>query len=629
LQRSNNGGTSWSQVLPNIPSTSPAINFVASDIEIGADNRIWIGTRRSPFSATDRGGGRVLYSDNGTSWTISQSVTVTNGNGRVELACAPSDSSVVYALVENNGQLETIIQTTNHGTSWVTKSEPSDDDLGIPSTDFTRNQAGYDLISAVDPNSSNTLVIGGINLHISTNGGTSWSQISKWSNNPNMGIPNYSEVHADQHQIVFKNGSSSEVLIGNDGGVFYTNAIQNAATADVFFARNNGYNVTQFYACALHPTAGSSSAFGGAQDNGTQEFSNPGVSGTTEKTGGDGAFCFISQTSPGHRITSYVYNNFYHFDGSNNFSTLIADDNTGSFINTADLDDNMGILYTYRDTNQLYRVTGMNTSFPAAPQIVTVSFGSEVTAIKVSPYTNSSSKLFVGTEAGRLIKVENANTNSPIRTELTDAAFPTGTISSIEFGSNENEIAVTFSNYGVISVFYSSNAGTSWSSKEGNLPDMPIRWILINPNNSNEAIVATEIGVWGTDDFQATSPTWSISNNGLANVRVNMLQYRTSDDMVIAATYGRGLFESQAFSLSGSLNLTATKFNPNCIGNNGSINLTVTGGTPPYSYAWSNSDTTQNLTSLATGTFKVMVTDSLGAILKVLKTRLAYGTTIQ
>lgn len=610
LQRSTNGGASWNQVLPNIPSQT--INFTPSDIELATDNRIWIGTRRSPYGATDRGGGRVLYSDNGTSWTTSHSVSVTNGYGRVELACAPSDLSVVYALVENDRKLETIVQTTNHGTSWVTKTEPADDDLGIPSTDFTRNQAGYDLIAAVDPNSSSTLIIGGINLHRSTNGGTSWNQISKWSNNPNMNIPNYSEVHADQHQIVFKNGSSSEVLIGNDGGVFYTSAVQNAATSNVFSARNSGYNVTQFYACALSPTAGSNSAFAGAQDNGTQEFSNAGVSGTTEKTGGDGAFCFISQTSPGHKITSYVFNNFYHFDASNNYTSLISDDTSGSFINTADLDDNLGILYTYRDINELYRVTGINSSFPAAPQILTVPFGAEVSALKVSPFTTSSTKLFVGTVAGSLIKVENANTNTTIRTDLTNAFFPTGTISSIEFGATENDIAVTFSNYGVVSVFYSSNGGTSWSSKEGNLPNMPIRWILINPNNSNEAIVATEIGVWGTDDFQATTPTWAISNNGLANVRVNMLQYRSSDNMVIAATYGRGLFESNAFALSGALSLSATTNDPTCLGNNGSINLTVTGGTPPYNYAWSNSDTMQNLSNLNAGSFKVIVTDSLG-----------------
>ena len=139
LQRSTNGGTSWTQVLPNIPSET--INFVASDIEIGANSRIWIGTRRTPYGATDRGGGYILYSDNGTTWTTAYSATVSNVDGRVELACAPSNANYVYALIENQNQVHEIKKTTNGGSSWTSLSEPNDDDLGIPSTDFSRGQA--------------------------------------------------------------------------------------------------------------------------------------------------------------------------------------------------------------------------------------------------------------------------------------------------------------------------------------------------------------------------------------------------------------------------------------------------------------------------------------------------------
>lgn len=45
-------------------------------------------------------------------------------------------------------------------------------------------------------------------------------------------------------------------------------------------------------------------------------------------------------------------------------------------------------------------------------------------------------------------------------------------------------------------------------------------------------------------------------------------------------------------------------------GNDGSININITGGTPPYSYAWTNGATTQNLSNLVAGTYSVLVTDN-------------------
>lgn len=47
-------------------------------------------------------------------------------------------------------------------------------------------------------------------------------------------------------------------------------------------------------------------------------------------------------------------------------------------------------------------------------------------------------------------------------------------------------------------------------------------------------------------------------------------------------------------------------------GNNGSINLSVSGGTAPYSFAWSNGATTEDLTNLLAGTYAVNVTDANG-----------------
>ena len=61
--------------------------------------------------------------------------------------------------------------------------------------------------------------------------------------------------------------------------------------------------------------------------------------------------------------------------------------------------------------------------------------------------------------------------------------------------------------------------------------------------------------------------------------------------------------------LSVSLQSSVTQCSSPC---NGSINTTLTNGTPPYSFAWSNTATTQNLTGLCPGTYRVTVTDIYG-----------------
>jgi hypothetical protein len=151
---------------------------------------------------------------------------------------------------------------------------------------------------------------------------------------------------------------------------------------------------------------------------------------------------------------------------------------------------------------------------------------------------------------GKLLKLTNATNFARVWSEITGPSF-VGSISDIEFGNSEQEIFVTFHNFGVVSLWYTADGGTTWQDKEGNLPDIPVKAVLQNPLNTDEVILGTALGVWRTGNINDSSPVWVQSQNGMKDVTVIDLDYRpdpvvpvseVQTGTVLAATHGRGLF---------------------------------------------------------------------------------------
>ena len=525
LHRSTDGGQTFTKVF----------NKPVADLEIDAANKLWVGTIESTVDGS--GGGDIHTSTDGVNFSTAYSSNL----DRVKLATAPSDTNYAYAIIENGGQVSRIVRTNDGGQNWTFAQEPNDDDNGIPANDFSRGQAWYDLSLAVDPNDPKTILAGGINLFRSQDSGQSWTQLSHW-----FGGFGHPYVHADQHEIRYVPGNSSEAIFANDGGIHYSTNLQ--ATSPLFNERNNNYNVTQFYSVAFHPAAGSNIALGGTQDNGTQRFQFPGINSTQRATGGDGGFCFIDQTDPNVQITSFTRNSYNRsLNGGLSFNSTLQRDNSGRFINPADYDDNLNILYSAKNFRSINRIKDVDQFSASVDDFTARSLGNTASHLRVSPYHPNRTVLFVGTTGGNILRYDDAHSDDPVETSLFQSNLPNGSVSCIEIGESDEELLATYSNYGINNVWYSDDGGQSWNAKDGNLPNMPVRWALFNPNNRSEVIIATELGVWKTQNIQATNPQWSASKNGMANVRTDMFQLRAQDNTVIAATHGRGFFQSDGF----------------------------------------------------------------------------------
>jgi hypothetical protein len=60
----------------------------------------------------------------------------------------------------------------------------------------------------------------------------------------------------------------------------------------------------------------------------------------------------------------------------------------------------------------------------------------------------------------------------------------------------------------------------TWTNKTGNLPNIPVNSIIINPNNQKQAFAGTDWGLYYTDDITAASPNWLHFQTGFPNTMI-------------------------------------------------------------------------------------------------------------
>jgi len=548
LYRSVDGGAAWTQVLPDIQGSN--VPYSPSDIEITATGKIFIGTKRN---RDGQGGACILSSNTGLpgSWSVNsqyQNSILTDSDynvpGRVQLSSSPSNPNRIYAIIaaQSNSNLLSNFPTThgkyflksdNAGTTWQLKNNPGEGN---------RNWAylaWHAFSIKVDPNDENLVYAGGLDVHRTFNGGQTWERLTDWAAMYQGGGIDY--VHGDIHDFAYL-GNSLDLCIATDGGVFYTAYANADSSGMIFQPANTNYTTLQFYSAAI-TQSGIESFMGGLQDNGTLLSLGAVFTENDMIMGGDGTFCSFDRDQPSLKITSTYNNSFRFMDFQAGIYDAINLD-TGTFITTFDYDSTNNVVWANacdelgNNADIVSRIFGF-TSNNSQSIDVNMGTGSSVpfSAVRLA----GSDKLLLGTSEGKIYKVNNIS-SSPLTQNIDHGNLPNAYVSCIQSNIVADTILVTMSNYGVPSVWQTYNGGSIWKNISGNLPDMPVRWAIYHPQNKNAIMLATESGIWATNNANETNVLWVPQNNGFPNVRVDMLDVRQSDHKVLAGTHGRSMF---------------------------------------------------------------------------------------
>jgi hypothetical protein len=353
------------------------------------------------------------------------------------------------------------------------------------------------------------------------------------------------------------------MICGNDGGIQRTT--NDLASTVAWTDISNTYRTYQYYYVALDPRSGNAKVAGGAQDNGTTR--NLGGSGTDFERilSGDGGSVGLSDNISGF---TYEYVSWQQGDIFRRASTDPANVGTdirpsaasddGLFVTFFKLDDDNTQNIYYASDSSLYRNTSAST---ATTNNWTKLTGIQNTIVDGAPngkaqisamattrgtYNASTASLFIGTSEGRLYRLDNpANTAPPTSpVNITGAGFVSGGyISSIAVNPrNDDTVLVTFSNYGISSVWWTGNANSpspTWQNVEGNLTLPSFR--------SSAIAVTSSVGLYKATINGAAPALTTWTQEGpteLGNAIVTSLAYRPVDGKLLAGTHGYGMWSS-------------------------------------------------------------------------------------
>lgn len=443
----------------------------------------------------------LLWStDAGLTWSVLQSGLC---SGRLSLALTAASPSRLFVLCESGD----LYRSDDLGVNMQQVTSPTDANF----------YGYYDCVLTVSPTNADLVICGGMDMVRSLDGGATWSQIG-------------TSVHVDQHYIDFQPGSGQVLFSCNDGG-FYRSG--NAGTG--WSNLSAKIYIKQYYRMA-HSTGDPYTIYCGSQDNGTDRLT---AGAWRRVSGGDGMDCMVDYSNDQIAYVSYQYGGLRKsVNGGVSFTDIAP--SSGEWVTPYAMHPtNPAIIYGGYE--ELYKSDDAGQNWNA---ITNGLFSNSLTSLEVNRtnpdviYAANLDELFTTTDGG--VTWTDVTAGLPV-----SAAAITSIVSSPD---DPSEVWVTFSGYAAgVKVYHSTTGGTTWSSISGTLPNIPVNCIVYQRSSPDALYIGTDLGVYYTD---STLNDWQFYNAGLPNVIVADLDIQYGQGKLRAATYGRGLWESDLSSFT-------------------------------------------------------------------------------
>lgn len=518
LYRSIDSGASFSSV-----KTGEIRDF---EFNLGASNIVTVGEENV---------GVFRSVDYGLTW--SQIVLPESANlGRLEIAVGESNPNRVYVFGAHYFTQTTlgVWRSDDGGATFYSvmlraNGGPNVHGWTSDGSDYS-GQAWWDMCLDVDPQNADHIIIGAVNLWESLDGGVTWICDAHWS-----GQGEHPLVHADQHGVTFL--PDGRLVVANDGGVYLRDEF------GVYSDKSDGIHIAQIYRLGLNPHR-HSEMICGKQDNGTSLYNSDGWHRILD---GDGMGCFYHAEDSSQVFMSAYYGILYRSLDGGRSKTQIAS-YLGSGVNefgnwlTPWLASHSDPNVIYVGKKSVYRSDNGGTTW------TTLGAMSLTKADALALSVTDPNLLYVA-KREELWK----STNGVDFTLLMN--LPGSTIGDVLISASDpNEIWVTFGNYVPgYQVWVSYDAGGSWLDKSSGLPALPVNTIVESSDGTK--YVGTDMGVFIYDSLLG----WERFGTELPLTIITDLEVRTATNRLVAATFGRGVWEVPLANIP-SLDLTAMGF---------------------------------------------------------------------